>query len=321
MSTIDYIEEIEKSKDQIQKLSTWLWGKSILLEDIDHWLENFGAEEPNREKYIALNLLSQFMFYDLREVRQAMKSIYKDKFILPLITGHRSNCSSYNLKDYSEYIDLIMGKTVFSAVGNPSESSSLLLYFFRQRNRLTKDFFVHTHQLLADDFQKPDIEYLIYIDDISGSGGQAVNTLSGIIPKIKNKYTHIKVLYFTIFATTVALKKLDESQLFDKIDTVFELDETYKAFSDESRYFNKNMDSHDREFFENMCRCHYRTKWKLTKDDKSLNEDECGYADGQLALGFFYNIPNNTLPIFWAESDKWTPIFKRYSKLYKRYKA
>ena len=324
MSEINYIEEIENLKDQIQKLSTWLWGKSVLLEDINLWLENFTEVEPDREKYIALSLLSQFMFYDLREIRQAMKSIYKDKFILPLTSSYRDSVQSYNLEDYSNNVESIMKKTVFASVGNPSESSSLLLYFFRQRNKLAKDFFMHSHQLLANDFQGTDIEYLIYIDDISGSGGQAIKTLGDIIPKIKSKYTNIKILYFTIFATTVALEKLESSKLFDKVDTVFELDETYRTFSNESRYFSKRLSQDDRDFFESVCKNHYRNQWELSEDDISrqeggiLNDDECGYANGQLSLGFFYNIPNNTLPIFWAESDEWKPIFKRYSKVYTR---
>lgn len=324
MLTIDNPMNIQNLKNQIQNLSIWLWGRSILSKDIDLWLENFNEIKPDKEKYIALSLLSQFMFYDLKEIRQAMKSIYKDKFILPLITKYRQDTQSYKIEEYSRYIDEITKKTVFASVGNPSESSSLLLYFFRQRNRIPKDFFVHTHQLLTNDMKISDIKYLIYIDDISGSGGQASTILKNIIPKIRKKYDNIKILYFTIFATTDALQKLKNYKLFDKIDTVFELDDTYKIFSKESRYFSKNISSNDKKFFENICKNNYRKKWKLTSDDISrtkdgkLNENECGYADRQLSLGFFYNIPNNTLPIFWAESDNWTPIFRRYSKLYKR---
>jgi len=29
-------------------------------------------------------------------------------------------------------------------------------------------------------------------------------------------------------------------------------------------------------------------------------------------IGFFYNIPNNTLPIFWSDKYGWFPLFKRY---------
>ena len=41
-----------------------------------------------------------------------------------------------------------------------------------------------------------------------------------------------------------------------------------------------------------------------------------GYGDGQLVLGMHHNIPNNTIPIIWWESDNdtWTPIFRRYKK-------
>ena len=29
-----------------------------------------------------------------------------------------------------------------------------------------------------------------------------------------------------------------------------------------------------------------------------------GYQDSELAFGFYYNIPDNTLPIFWADNKK-----------------
>ena len=45
-----------------------------------------------------------------------------------------------------------------------------------------------------------------------------------------------------------------------------------------------------------------------------------GYNDGQLAFGFFYNTPDNSLPIFWAENNDWYPIIKRYDKIYDKSK-
>jgi hypothetical protein len=41
-----------------------------------------------------------------------------------------------------------------------------------------------------------------------------------------------------------------------------------------------------------------------------------GYKDGQLLLSLFHNTPDNTLPVFWAESANWQPIFKRFHKIY-----
>jgi hypothetical protein len=41
-----------------------------------------------------------------------------------------------------------------------------------------------------------------------------------------------------------------------------------------------------------------------------------GYGDGQYAFGFYYNTPDNTLPIFWSETAGWFPVMKRYEKIY-----
>ncbi|MGB2867390.1 MAG: hypothetical protein WBD36_02975, partial [Bacteroidota bacterium] len=41
-----------------------------------------------------------------------------------------------------------------------------------------------------------------------------------------------------------------------------------------------------------------------------------GYQDSQLLIGFFYNTPDNSLPIFWSSKNNWKPVFKRYDKNY-----
>jgi hypothetical protein len=48
-------------------------------------------------------------------------------------------------------------------------------------------------------------------------------------------------------------------------------------------------------------------------DDHSL-----GFENGQLLVGFHHNTPDNTLPIIWYDEEfaSWTPIFKRYNKIY-----
>jgi hypothetical protein len=43
-----------------------------------------------------------------------------------------------------------------------------------------------------------------------------------------------------------------------------------------------------------------------------------GFGDCQLLLSMHHNTPDNTLPIIWFDEDEalWTPIFKRYNKIY-----
>ena len=48
--------------------------------------------------------------------------------------------------------------------------------------------------------------------------------------------------------------------------------------------------------------------------------DPLGYGNGQYTFGFFYNAPDNTLPIFWAQVNNWIPIVRRHHKLYRYYR-
>ena len=318
----EYDDIIEDYKSQIVKLSLWLWGNRIKEKHINLWLENFNeSDNPSKEKQLALTLLNQFMFYDLREVRQALKSIFKDLYLAPYISEYRRKYNSYSMKDYTNYIETTLKKTRFLGVGNPSESSSLLLYFFRQKNNISKDYFTESCQFLIENPENNDIENLVYIDDLSGSGSQATKNLSKIIDRIrairKKSNTSISISYFTLFATSDALKYLknfkgeDNEKLFDRVDSIFELDSTYKVFSKDSRYIS---DQEESRFFEQLCKDHYLKKCQV-KDIQTIGE--CGYGNTQLLLGFFYNIPNNTLPMFWSNNPPdWHPLFKRYNKKY-----
>ena len=318
----EYDNIIENYKSQIVKLSLWLWGNRIKEKNIDLWLENFNDSEDHlKEKRLALTLLNQFMFYDLREIRQALKSLFKDLFLAPYISKYRKQYDSYSMKDYTTYIEEVLKKTRFLGVGNPSESSSLLLYFFRQKNNISKDYFTESCQFLMENPENNNIENLIYIDDLSASGSQATRNLCNIINRIREireeSKIDINISYFTLFATSDALKHLKDfkdkngKKLFDRVDSIFELDSTYKVFSQESRYIENNI---DKEFFKNLCKDKYLNKCQI--EDISKN-GECGYGDTQLLLGFFYNMPNNTLPMFWSSNPPdWNPLFKRYNKKY-----
>ena len=261
------------------------------------------------------------MFYDLREVRQALKSIFKDLYMAPLISSFRKLPNSYNMNDYNVYIEEELQKTRFLGVGNPSESSSLLLYFFRQKNNISKNYFAESCQFLIQNEDNNKINHLVFIDDLSASGSQAIRNLKKIINQIREMRTELKseinISYFTLFSTTEALDTLRNSvglsgsKLFDRVASIFELDSTYKAFDKDSRYFKND---EKREFFKHLCKENYLKKCEV----EDVNDpEECGYGDTQLLLGFFYNIPNNTLPMFWSDSPSWNPLFKRYNKKYR----
>lgn len=316
----DYETLSQGYQNKITNLSNWIWNGSVNLMTIENWLENYeGAHDTEREKINALHLLSQFMHFELREVRAILESMYRDLYKKPVIKTLKKRGSSNIPHDYKN----VLKNTRFIGIGNSSASSSLILYFFRQVNELPVTCFEDRCNIFSYDEHgsisglkkgqdDEDILHYVFIDDLSASGVQADSEFQKIkIEQILENNPKANIHYLTMFNTHRA-RDFFEGNEHINVQTVFELDKTYKVFHEESRYYTKNqadqaiVDS-ERQFSESMCRNY------LSKYSKAYM---CGYEDSQLLLSFFYNTPDNTLPSFWSETDDWSPVFKRYDKRY-----
>lgn len=319
MNDMDFKEMLEM---KIMNLSQNLWEHRISEINLNEWLNNFVSDEKiaDCEQTHALFLLSNFMYFGVREIRELLKSIYRDKFFNPLIQDiRRKHNNTKEIKDIQSEISSELASTRFLGVGNPSESGTHLLYFFRQENSLGKDDFIHTHEILnyrRDENKQLQvslknslIKRYIFIDDVCGSGTQVVDYSKNFLSELKNLQPNVLVHYFSLFSTTHGLEHIRKNTLFDKVDCVFELDETFKCFSTSSRYFKDPVHSSiSKDFTEQFCR-KYGTQLMGSND-------ALGYKNGQLLLGFSHNTPDNCLPIIWCKNSIWNPIFKRYNKAY-----
>lgn len=310
----------DELKLKISKLSENVWENKVKGENIDRWLKNFEANEDISvcESSHALFMLSNFMYFGVKEIRELLKSIYRDKVKIPLIRDIR--LKNKNTKDQAfiktTYNDELSA-TKFLGMGNPSESGTHLLYFFRQENNLPKELFIHTHEILSINrdsnnnktisLKNKNIKRYIFIDDVCGSGTQATQYSEDLLREIKDLDSTVEVSYFTLFATSEGLKNIRKNTLFDNVDCIFELDDSFRCFSENSRYF-KGIENLliSKQFAEKFCK-KYGQKMYFPE------EHQLGYKNGQMLMGFSHNIPDNTLPIIWSEYN-WQPILKRYSK-------
>lgn len=313
---------MEISKDDfIKNLKVFnevLWEGKVTRVTIDKWLENFCNKQTDHhglgEHLYALYLLNQFMYFGNKEIKELLKALYRDLCKYPIIQEIRKNNSDTKDMDLiNRSFEKELKKTRFLGIGNPSESGYHLLYYFRQENSLPKELFIHTHQIFSRYSASPlalrdnDISRYIFIDDIAGSGTQAKDYSREILTDIKNLKANIKVSYYLLFATRQALKEIRDNTAFDSVQAIFELDETFKCFDINSRYFSPN-GAIDKNFAENMCRKYGNNLYPGCP---------LGYKDGQLLLGFHHNTPDNVLPIFWYDEPgaSWIPIFRRYPKI------
>ncbi len=272
--------EYDALMEEIRKKALHCWGNCITMSSIEEWLCNFTGRifDIDEERIMALRLLNSFIYLSHNEVLHLCKVIHQEFLHSLIVNGY---CESD-----------IADKIRYFPIGNPSESSSLILYFYRLANNIPKDKFSNIPR-------NNNGELIVFVDDISGSGHQASSHIIELMQKENISPKSIK--YLSLIATDAAIDIFRTNGL--ELISAFNIDSRMRVFSDDS------YTAFDQQTIINM-------KCLLQAYEDRLEWDPLGYSKSELALGFYYNVPDNTLPIFWKESKLWTPLFKRFHKIY-----
>jgi hypothetical protein len=204
-------------KTKIKTLNETIWENRATDPAITEWLDNFtpSSSAGPDEVVHALFLLSNFMYFGDREIRGLLKALYRDVYRYPIVEAIRR---AHNDTLDSSIIDPLftaeLHATRFLGVGNPSESGCHLLYYFRQENNLSKDLFIHTHQIFtrrggSGSVQLRDaaVSRYIFIDDFCGSGKQGSEYSRDVVQDIKKLKPDAFVAYHVLFATAKGTKR------------------------------------------------------------------------------------------------------------------
>ncbi|UDU21090.1 hypothetical protein [Sinorhizobium meliloti] len=308
---------------KLKQLTETIWREKISGADIKRWSEQFSSSITvhDNEQLQALFLLSNFIYFGQVEIRELLKSLYRDLYRTPAIHSiRRLNGDTAEWSLLQPAFETYRQKTRFLGVGNPSESGVHLLYYFRQENALPKSLFINSHEIFSRDtttavptlkIADDAIETYVFIDDLCGSGTQASAYSKQIVEPLRALKPNVKVHYLMLFATTDGLEAIRALKRFDRVEAIYELDNTFKALEPTSRIFTSIDTAFDRVKIRATCQTIGSRLWPT---------HPLGYKDGQLLLGFTHNTPDNALPIFWmdgpATGQVWEPIFKRYHKDY-----
>jgi hypothetical protein len=288
---LDHFPTEEDLIRQIVLISAAVWKHGLTKKMIDNWLSNFKGEilSLKEEKTIALWLLTNFVYYNEDEVKHLCKVLYKEFIHKELISGSITEVDNDN-----DYLNTLFSKFRFHYLGKPSESGGYILYLFRQVNDIPLRYFPKKF-----DVENDSADNIIFLDDVTLTA-DSTSQAYFFFQKVK---TAGKKILLTLVATKDAIQTLNRLDV-DVITTIT-LDEKSKCFSNNSAIF------HNLEKYIDVCKKmvnHYGMKIEPKRP--------LGYNDGQFAFGFYYNSPDNTLPIFWSENNGWIPIVKRYDKVY-----
>jgi len=306
---------------RVLTLNERIWEQNINGDLVRDWLHNFSGKTGapvEVERLHGLYLLSQFMYFGIREIRVLLRSLYRDLFLMPLAKEVKDRTNS--IEEFRSEIKRELDATRFLGVGNPSESGVHLLYYFRQENQLSKEAFVDAARLYETKsanglrYRVPRfsaVKRYIFLDDLCGSGQTAIDYSKDFLPDLTAADPEIKVHYFSLFATRSGMQRVRDETVFGaNSGAVYELDESYKWGDVSSRYIVGLPDAISLDILLEIVDVYGRALHSYYP---------FGFQDSGLLLGFSHNTPDNTLPLIWMEQMHgseipWYPIFKRYPK-------
>jgi hypothetical protein len=301
---------------RLVELDSRIWRLGLTQGQVDSWLDQFDGEceDASDERGLALYLLANLMFFGLAEIRILCASLFRDHYLRRATTEYRiAHGDTVDLGQIGAHVDNELQSTRFVGLGNPAESGTHLLYYFRTSNELELPLFCSATDLLYGTDPDPStVRRVVLVDDLCGTGGTAIKVGDSLVPQIR---THLqdagvsepRVDYLTLFATEKGAEAVRESDHFDYVGTSMMLDETYRVLSDESRYLPSSDVALDISAAAKVLENYGGRVWR---------QHPLGFRNSQLLLGFAHNVPNNTLPVFWGESRDpgWHPILTRYAK-------
>ncbi len=313
-----------KYEKTLKILTETLWEGKVRMPQIYKWEKNFSDEKFGAElqQDHAIFLLTKFMYFGNREIRELLKSLYRDLFRYSIIEKIRkANHDTIDSGVINPLFEAELKQTRFLGIGNPSESGSHLLYYFRQENNVDKNLFINTHEIFnrygsesPASLAKPEINRYVLLDDFTGSGNQAIEYSKSILEDLSRLNPEAETSYLVLFGSTSALKNVRDNTKFKQVLAVMEFDDSFKCFDENSRFFQTCGPEINKDTAKEIVQ-YYGEK---LLQGHALEGNPLGFSDGQFLFGFFHNTPDSTLPIFWYDNPEsnWAPIFRRYQKVY-----
>lgn len=202
--------------------------------------------------------------------------------------------------------------TKFVGLGRAAKSGPHQVYFVKQAisSNASLNSIIDTKAAFLAQAELPELANhdapIILVDDIIGSGQQAITFIDELISRFP-EFAERDLAYCTVAGFEAGLRRVETQAkpLRGDVYTGYELREQQRAFAkDNPIWYSEN----DRK----------RAKSWATEIGRSLTGSEehaLGWENTEGLVCFSYNIPNNTLPLFWhtgQPENRWSNLFDRF---------
>lgn len=254
------------------------WGKENSDERIERfvdiyarWIESIPVE--NRE--LIYKLIEKFEYYGHSYVNKKLSELHND-FI-----------SQYNIdNDETLYTYIEKSDSIISS------SIEYMLEYKMINNISKKNYCINIKEIKKYDTQY--IKNIVLVDDYSGTGESIIKYLNKNLKLFKGK--NIYILLISISRDAII-----------NIQNEFE-DKDIKVYINSSNVDEKaflRLRLNEEETIKK------RDEFELISKQKGIMEDIWGKGNAEGLVSFYNNTPNDTLGIFWKETNENEPLFPR----------
>jgi hypothetical protein len=261
--------------------------EGIINVTIESWLNQFA----NRDKDLAARVLDSVDFYGQSQIHAAYRQT------LTALAQHGWHQNPAERK----------GRWRFAAMSRSAgESGDAMLYQFRLANGLDGRGFNELFVSLSDLFRLPMLpeddpnrigadDVVVLLDDFSGTGKQVCDAWNDPVTSFGPLLAGVGRVYLILVAASNAARQRIASETSITTMPAHELRDSDNVFSDQCRHFT------------NTDRARLLHYGRIASASKPRGFGNCGFV-----VVFQHRPPNNSLPILWADHERWTGIFPRH---------
>jgi hypothetical protein len=284
-------EEAAYVRDDEIRTVVDLWkvykGRRITIEDVRHWLAQCGT---NVDRRLIFKLLSKLKFFDENEIRQRLVTLHQ---MIGRDVAFRYEGKVPRLHD-----------TVISYLDSPGKSGFQYSKLYGEENKVYYENILEPARAIKSALTGK-VKAVVFVDDFLGTGQSATDCLLAM----RDEFSELQKTRKTpIFLCVIAGFQASASHLEEELSRrgVRINVRIAEPFTDADRAF-----SGLNGIFSDADECG-RAK-HLVSDLGSRLEPKhpLGYGNSEALVVFERSCPNNTLPIIWASSNDWIPLFKR----------
>jgi hypothetical protein len=279
------------SKEIVDVSRDWIYkAHHVTTDEVRAWLEQFGGPEEQR---LAFRVLAALDFI--------RADSYQREF------GLFAQAIQHRLPAIIRGGTRKRGDMIVSYLDSPGKSGAALARKFADSARILTDRIVERGRLATRLSGEDPVSALIFVDDFIGSGDTACAGIEAVWAECGDIIKQRGMFVFFLCAAATDYGRDRVVTLTQSLYSRFEVN-IVTIFGDERRVFSPQSQTFTDEIERE------RARELFAKHGKALEpRNPLGYHEGQLAVVFEANCPNNSLPVLWKTRGSWKALFPRFT--------